>query len=105
MNTRAFLSNCTGAMAGIGGASLHSVPASNSARKASPERGHPHLAKLSLSTDFGDRTYGGRVIEFARSHNVSSLEVVMNEWNTRCPGGRYLVAERLKDWLQFLSNA
>jgi hypothetical protein len=29
----------------------------------------------------------------------------MNEWNTPYPGGGYVVAERLKDWLQFLSNA
>jgi hypothetical protein len=68
-------------------------------------RAYTPYPRLCLSTDFGDSTQWGRVIEFARSHNVSSLEVVMNEWNTRYPGGRYLVAEHLKDWLQLLSNA
>ena len=35
----------------------------------------------------------------------SKLEVVMQEWETRYPGGRYLMAERLKNWVQILSKA
>jgi hypothetical protein len=33
-----------------------------------------------------------------------SIKAVMDEWKARYPGGRYLVAERLNDWLGVLSN-
>ena len=52
---------------------------------------------------------GMRLDEFPNRSRLEglrgNLEAVMNEWKARYPGGRYLLAERLKDWLEILSKA
>jgi hypothetical protein len=51
---------------------------------------------------------GKRVDEFPDRSRLEqlreSLEAIMHEWETRYPGGRYQVAEQLKDWLGNLSS-
>jgi hypothetical protein len=73
MNRRSFLSNCTGAVGMIAGASSHSLLASNSTRKTSPDRDNRQKAKVSLSTDFGNPAHWDRVMDFAKTHEVSRL--------------------------------
>ena len=69
MNRRNFLSNSTGAIGVITGASSRSLVAGDSVRKSD----HWQQPKLSLSTDFGDPAHWDRVVEFARTHDVSRL--------------------------------
>jgi hypothetical protein len=69
MNRRNFLSNSTGAIGVIAGASSRRLVASDSARKTD----HWQKPKLSLSTDFGDPAHWDRVVEFAKTHEVSRL--------------------------------
>ena len=73
MNRRNFLSNCTGTMGVIAGASSRSLLASNSTRKASADSDGRQKPKLSLSTDFGNQAHWDRVIEFAKRYEVSRL--------------------------------
>ena len=52
---------------------------------------------------------GKRVDEFPDRSRLEqlrgSLEAVMRKWETLYPGGRYQVAEQLKDWLGAFSSA